>query len=167
MIEEVILGYLDAALSVPCFMEMPEDKTDSFVVIEKIGSSITNRITKATFAIQSYGASLYDAAALNEQVKEAMDSMIVRDDISKVELNSDYNYTDTALKHYRYQAVFVVTYYGGGKQTWLIQRLMLQPENLRSAVPFIVLRSEQRFRPMQRLHSTTLLFVSDMSPKTA
>ena len=111
MIEEVILGYLDAALSVPCFMEMPEDKSDSFVVIEKIGSSITTRITKATFAIQSYGASLYDAAALNEQVKEAMDSMIVRDDISKVELNSDYNYTDTALKHYRYQAVFVVTYY--------------------------------------------------------
>ena len=111
MIEEVILGYLDAALSVPCFMEMPEDKTDSFVVIEKTGSSITNRITKATFAIQSYGPSLYDAAALNEQVKEAMDSMIVRDDISKVELNSDYNYTDTALKHYRYQAVFVVTYY--------------------------------------------------------
>jgi hypothetical protein len=111
MIEERILGYLDAALSVPVLMEMPEDESDSFVVIEKIGSSITNRITKATFAIQSYGASLYDAAALNEQVKEAMDSMIVRDDISKVELNSDYNYTDTALKHYRYQAVFVVTYY--------------------------------------------------------
>lgn len=111
MIEEVILGYLDAALSVPCFMEMPEDESDSFVVIEKIGSSIANRITKATFAIQSYGASLYDAAALNEQVKEAMEDLVERDDISKVELNSDYNYTDTALKHYRYQAVFVVTYY--------------------------------------------------------
>ena len=111
MIEERILGYLNAALSVDCYMEMPEDASDSFVVIEKTGSSTTNRITKATFAIQSYGPSLYDAAALNEQVKEAMENIIQRDDISKVELNSDYNYTDTALKHYRYQAVFVVTYY--------------------------------------------------------
>lgn len=111
MIEVTILNYLNATLSAQCYMEMPEDASGSFVVIEKTGSSITNRITKATFAIQSYGPSLYDAAALNEQVKEAMEDIIVRDDISKVELNSDYNYTDTALKLYRYQAVFVVTYY--------------------------------------------------------
>ena len=111
MIEATLLGYLNATLSAPCYMEMPENASGSFVVIEKTGSSITNRITNATFAIQSYGPSLYDAAVLNEQVKEAMEDMIVRDDISRVELNSDYNYTDTALKLYRYQAVFIVTYY--------------------------------------------------------
>jgi hypothetical protein len=92
-------------------MEMPEDPTGQFVIIDKTGSSVTNRITKANFAIQSYADSLYDAAALNEQVKAAMDSMLEMDTISKVELNSDYNFTDTDLKAYRYQAVFVLTYY--------------------------------------------------------
>lgn len=111
MIETVVLDYLNRALASPCYMEMPEDPSGSFVIIEKTGSSVTNRITKANFAIQSYADSLYDAAALNEQVKEAMESMVELDTISKVELNSDYNYTDMALKAYRYQAVFVLTYY--------------------------------------------------------
>lgn len=111
MIEQRLLEYLNSSLAVPCYMEMPESPTGQFVIIEKTGSSITNRITKANFAIQSYADSLYDAAALNEQVKEAMESMLELDTISKVELNSDYNFTDTNLKAYRYQAVFVLTYY--------------------------------------------------------
>lgn len=112
MIEQRLLEYLNSSLSpVPCYLEMPESPTGQFVIIEKTGSSITNRITKANFAIQSYADSLYDAAALNEQVKAAMDSMLEMDTISKVELNSDYNFTDTDLKAYRYQAVFVLTYY--------------------------------------------------------
>ena len=32
-------------------------------------------------------------------------------EIGAVHLNSDYNFTDTAAKRYRYQAVFDVTYY--------------------------------------------------------
>lgn len=111
MIETVILGYLNSVLSPPCYMEIPEDASGSFVVIEKTGSSILNHIKTATFAIQSYAPSLYQAAELNELVKAAMENIIERDDISRVELNSDYNYTDTALKHYRYQAVFVITHY--------------------------------------------------------
>ena len=111
MIETVVLNYLNNALTPPCYMEMPEDPSGSFVIIDKTGSSVTNRITKANFAIQSYADTLYDAAALNEQVKAAMESMIELDTISKVELYSDYNFTDTDLKAYRYQAVFVLTYY--------------------------------------------------------
>ena len=97
MIETVILGYLNSVLSPQCYMEIPEDASGSFVVIDKTGSSELNRITKATFAIQSYAPSLYQAAELNELVKAAMENIIERDDISRVELNSDYNYTDTAL----------------------------------------------------------------------
>ena len=111
MIEKIVLDYLSQALSVPCYMEMPEEMPDSFVVIEKTGSSIMNKIAKATFAIQSYAPSLFAAATLNDEVKEAMDFIIELDSIINVELNSDYNYTDTGLKAYRYQAVFVVTHY--------------------------------------------------------
>ena len=112
MIEQRLLEYLNSSLSpVPCYMEMPEDPTGQFVIIDKTGSSVTNRITKANFAIQSYADTLYEAAELNERVKEAMDSMLELGTISKVELNSDYNFTDTDLKAHRYQAGFVLTYY--------------------------------------------------------
>lgn len=111
MIEERVLNYLNDALSVPCRMEMPEKVSGQFVVLEKTGTYRLNKITQATFAIQSYAPTLYDAALLNEQVKAAMEDLAERDDISRVQLNSDYNYTDTAMKRYRYQAVFVVTYY--------------------------------------------------------
>lgn len=111
MIEERLIAYLSENLTVPCYMEMPDKLSGQFVVIEKTGSYQQNKITQATFAIQSYADTLHKAALLNEEVKAAMEGMIERDDISKIQLNSDYNYTDTAMKYYRYQAVFIVTYY--------------------------------------------------------
>ena len=69
------------------------------VTIEKTGSSETNHIKTSTFAIQSYGKSLYEAAELNEVVKEVMmdglDGLAGLDEIVSVSLNSDYNFTDT------------------------------------------------------------------------
>ena len=40
-----------------------------------------------------------------------MENIIDRNDISKCTLNSDYNYTDTARKKYRYQAVYDIVYF--------------------------------------------------------
>ncbi|MBR0341024.1 MAG: hypothetical protein IJH64_01990 [Oscillospiraceae bacterium] len=92
-------------------MEVPEDPETTFVVVQKTGSSKTNYIYSATFAIQSYAGSLLDAAELNEQVKAAMDDIIVLDEISRSELNSDYPFTDESEKRYRYQAVYDLFHY--------------------------------------------------------
>lgn len=111
MIEQTILDYLDDTLTEPCYMEEPEG-IDTFVLLEKTGSSLSNYVYSATFAIQSYATSLYEAAELNEKVKAAM--LTIADElnsISKCSLNSDYNYTDTTKKRYRYQAVFDITHY--------------------------------------------------------
>lgn len=110
MVEKIMLDYLSANLTVPVFMEEPTDDLTSYVLIEKTGSSETNHIPTATLAFQSYGASLYDAATLNNTVKQVVNDAIQLDTISSVRLNSDYNFTDTTTKKYRYQALFVVTY---------------------------------------------------------
>ena len=68
-------------------------------------------VKESTVAIQSYEESMFKAAELNELVKEAMFDMIELDYITKVTLNSNYNYTDTATKEYRYQAVFDIVHY--------------------------------------------------------
>lgn len=111
MIELIIKKYLDGHLSVPSFLERPETVPNSYVLFEKTGSSKSNYLPASTFAFQSYAPSMYEAAMLNEEVKEAVEGMIVLDEISKISLNSDYNYTDTTTKEYRYQAVFDINHY--------------------------------------------------------
>lgn len=110
MIEKIMLDYLSANLTVPVFMEEPTEDLTAYVLIEKTGSSEQDHIPAATLAIKSYGTSLYDAATLNDIVKPVVKSAIQLDTISSVRLNSDYNFTNTTTKKYRYQAVFVVTY---------------------------------------------------------
>lgn len=111
MIEKTILDYLDTELSVPVYMERPANPPQTYVLLEKTGSGKRNHICDATLAIQSYGPSMYEAAVLNETVKAAMESAVTLNEICRVSLNSDYNFTDTAMKQYRYQAVFEITHY--------------------------------------------------------
>lgn len=110
MIAKTLLDYLDNNLNVPVVMEAPE-QTTGYVLIDQTGSSRTNHIITTTFAIQSYGDSLYDAMLLNEEVKTAMVGFAELDEITRVELDTDYNFTNTATKQYRWQAVFSITHY--------------------------------------------------------
>lgn len=110
MIEEEIVQYLSKTLDVSVSTDMPAKVLGRFVLVEKTGSSKENYINSATIALQSYAENTYKAAELNEAVKEAMENIVVHTDISKSKLNSDYNYTDTTKKQYRYQAVYEVIY---------------------------------------------------------
>lgn len=111
MIETIIIEHLKSVLDVDVFMERPEHPPASYVIIEKTGGVKNNNISASTFAFQSYAPKLYDAASLNETVKEAVESLMDLDEIGRVSLNSDYNFTDTVTKQYRYQAIFVITHY--------------------------------------------------------
>lgn len=111
MIEKIILDYL-AGAGVTAYMEIPEGGgVMPYVVIEKTGGSIDQHIRRATIAIQSYGASLYQAANLNTQIIALMEDIVLLPEISACELNSDYNFTDTTKKEYRYQAVYDLVYF--------------------------------------------------------
>ena len=111
MIEIIILNHLAAALDVDVFMEQPQVKPDEYVVAEKTSSGRSNTLNRSTFALQSYSTSMHGAAALNELTKTAVDSLIELDEITSVKLNSDYNFTDTQTKQYRYQAVYDINHY--------------------------------------------------------
>ncbi len=111
MIEKTILDYLGEHLSVPVYMEEPIDKPASYVLIERTGSSESDLIETTTLALQSYGASLYDAAVLNMAVKARIKQAVELPSVSAVYINSDYNFTDTETKRYRYQCVAVVTHF--------------------------------------------------------
>lgn len=111
MIEIVIKEFLDGHLTVPSFLERPEKPPEKYVLFEKTSGGSNNYLPSSTFAFQSYAPSLYEAAALNENLKKVVESMMALDEISKIKLNSDYNFTDTETKEYRYQAVFDINHY--------------------------------------------------------
>ena len=111
MIELILKRYLDGHLEVPSFLERSSTMPAKFVLFEKTSSGKSNHLKSATFAFQSYAKSMYDAAMLNEKVKEVVEQMIELPEISGIELNSDYNFTDEETKEYRYQAVFDINYY--------------------------------------------------------
>lgn len=108
MIEVIIKKYLEKNLKEKIYLIEPPLDFKNFVLIEKIGGDIKNHIKKSIIAVKSYGSSLQAAALLNEKVKENMLNMIEKDEIMSVNLSSDYNFTDTNTKRYRYQAVFEI-----------------------------------------------------------
>lgn len=110
MILADLLEYLNDTLSVDVYAEDPEELTD-YVLLEQTGSSRTNHIITTTIAVQSYAPTLYEAMLLNDEVKEHMNGFAALDQVTRVELTTDYNFTNTATKQYRWQAVYNITHY--------------------------------------------------------
>lgn len=111
MIEKVVLDFLNNSMSVPVYMEEPEEQPERYLIIEKTSGGTKNGLKTATMAIQSYAPTLAMAAELNEELKIVMEDIENQNPISRAALNTDYNYTDTATKRYRYQAVYNFIYY--------------------------------------------------------
>lgn len=110
-IEYKVLKYLNDNLrGVSAYMEEPKSPSAKYVLMEKTGSSESDHVKTATFALQSYGSSMEEAVDLNEEVKDVMENFWESADIYACKLNSDYNFTDTQTKRYRYQAVYNITY---------------------------------------------------------
>ena len=112
MIEKIILDYLTTALSpVPVYMETPEAVPIKYVLLEKTAGGEADTIETATLAIQSIDTTLFKAAQLNTAVKSAMRlAPAACPEVFRAKLNSDYNFTDTKTKQYRYQAVYNLSY---------------------------------------------------------
>lgn len=112
MIEVTILKYLERLMECPVYAEEPIEAPGRYLVIEKTGSGAEeNCLFTSMVAIKSYGTSMLDSMQLNEKVKQAMFAITTESDVTDVSLNSDYNFSDTTRKKYRYQAVFDITHY--------------------------------------------------------
>lgn len=111
-IEAIVINYLrDKMETEAVYGEIPDSPKGEFFVIDKTGSVTENHICTSTVAIQSYGDSKARAAESNERLKEAMEGIVALDQIGGCHLTTDYNFTNTARKQYRYQAVYEITHY--------------------------------------------------------
>lgn len=110
MIEKTICDYLSTKLDCQVLPEKPKRPFGRMVFVERTGGN-GRFLRQTTIAIQSYETSMYKAAELNEEVIRYMNQIVELDEITRVDLNQNYNFTDTNTKEYRYQAVFDIYHY--------------------------------------------------------
>lgn len=111
MIELTVKEFLEQRLPVPVYMEFPQNPELQFVVLRKTDSTRENRVDSAKLVADSYAESLYEAALLNEQIKNTLDALTELPEICSSDRVTDYPFIDTKNKRYRYQAVQSVTHY--------------------------------------------------------
>lgn len=111
MIEVIILQYLETTLAYPVYMLRPADPPERYYLLELTGASLSETIFSATLALQSYAPTLFEAAEMSRAVIDAMIDAVTLDEVARVDLNTNYNYTDPETKQPRYQAVFDVVHY--------------------------------------------------------
>ena len=110
MIELTICNYVSQKLDCQVLPEKPKRPFGKMVFVERTGGN-GRFLRQTTIAIQSYGTTMYEAAELNEEVIRYMNGIIELDEITRCDLNQNYNFTDTNTKEYRYQAVFDIYHY--------------------------------------------------------
>lgn len=111
LIEKTIKDYLAETLDAPVKMELPSPPPERLYLLEKVGGGRENLVHHTMIAVSSRAPTLYEAARMHEAAMAAMFEAAALDAVSDVQLNTEYNNTDTASKVYQYEAVFEITHY--------------------------------------------------------
>lgn len=111
MIEILIKEFLQSKTDVPVLLERAPRRTDGYILLEKIGSGEENQLFFSSFAIQSHGATLYEAAKRNAETKKWLREFEGHAKIAKVKIENDYNFTDPDMGLYRYQLIVDIYHY--------------------------------------------------------
>lgn len=110
MIEQIVLEYLQDTLDMEeVYCEIPREYPDMFIVLRVVGRGLENQINEATIEISSYAPSKYEAAALDEQVRNVMNAINSLDSISG-RFGGGNDNPDTTIKYPRYRCYYNLYY---------------------------------------------------------
>lgn len=112
MIEETVKNYLDTVFAddgIPVYLETPKNLPDKFIVFQLIDRGKENYINEATIEFRSYAGSKYDAAVLDETLRNALETWNEGSDIT-LHLGGGNDDQDSILKKYRYRCYYNLYY---------------------------------------------------------
>lgn len=112
-IEQLVRETLEGVTHYPAFLEEPPaPRPERYFLAARLGSGEENHISRVRLAVQSYAPSLAGAMVLNREAYDTMKALLLGDPaICRVSRISDYDFTDTAAKRHRWQAIYEITYY--------------------------------------------------------
>lgn len=111
MIEALLLDYLNERASVRWYGMRPKNEPERYGLIDKTGMTGDSKLSTSTFACQSYAPTLLEAAEISAELRGLLEGAVELAEITRVELTTEYNFTNTETRQPRYQAVFEVTHY--------------------------------------------------------
>ena len=71
-IEAALVAWLPGVLDAPCYAEVPAERPESFLTVERTGGSATYGIDRPSLAIQAWGPSKLEAQSLALKARDAM-----------------------------------------------------------------------------------------------
>jgi len=111
LIEIVILNYLKERLQMQeIYPEMPDKLPNRFITFDIIDRDKQDYINVVTIEFKSYAESQYQAAVLDERLREAIEDMTEVDEIGSVKIGGGDNGKDTTHKRYRYRCIYNIWY---------------------------------------------------------
>lgn len=112
LIEQRVKEFLDVEFAedeIGVYLETPKTLPATFIVFQLIERGKENQINACTLEFRSYAPSKYEAAVLDEKVREAMETLNETTDIT-AQLGGGNDNPDTSLKRYRYRCYFNLFY---------------------------------------------------------
>lgn len=110
LIEQTVIEYLQSELNLnEIYPEIPNPIPEKFVILQVVDRKYTDKINSVTVELLSYATSKYEAAVLDENVREAMNDIIKLDNIS-CRFGGGNDNPDTTLKIPRYRCYFNLFY---------------------------------------------------------
>lgn len=117
MIEIVVYNYLKAKMpDIEIGFEIPAEHSDSFIVIRKMNSGISDHIEAITLEFHCHAPSKYEAAALDAELKKVMlgddttPGIVSLDAISSCKYGGGNDAPNTNIKAYRYRSYYNIFY---------------------------------------------------------
>lgn len=110
-IEAAIIAYLTERLEgVKVYADVPEEKPDKFVTVERTGGNMENRLDHPRVAIQAWATRRYVASALMADVDRFMcDMPLYVEDVMGCSRDTTYNWPDPDSRMPRYQGIYLLT----------------------------------------------------------
>lgn len=110
LIEQVVQDYLTNELgNIGVYPENPKPLPDKYVTFRIMDREKRNHINGVTFEFSSLASSKFEAAQLDELVRDAMENIIVIYDIS-CHFGGGNDDMDTSINKYRYRCYFNLFY---------------------------------------------------------
>lgn len=110
LIEKTIRDYLlEKIKNVPIEVQEPTGES-KYIVFEVIDRGKEDHINAVTVEFYSYGKSKLEAAALDEELRTAMENIVELDSIFSSKLGGGRDDYNEELKKYRYRSYFNIFY---------------------------------------------------------
>jgi hypothetical protein len=108
-VESFLIDWFGKIFTVPCYGDVPRDRPERFITVERTGGPHELAMDRPTLAIQCWAQSRAQASVLAQTVCLALDELDAEPEVFYAKITGPYNFP-TAEQEPRYQLVLNMGY---------------------------------------------------------